>query len=232
METEIITHGALVISEASNELLLSLMANRYIDQALAEQAFTEFYNRHRGYLFRTACKMANGLFDDDEKFDLVQETFIRAYEKAHTFKGAALDDTTQEQRWARAWLGKIANNLLIDKMRKKKGILLLSYDDERVRSEAELKRAVAGLPRSSDQRLVQEALERLTEKEQRILRLAALNYLPGDKELRIPDSDLDELATTYNVSKASIRQTKKRAKEKVRNYLEAHLQQKGIDIEI
>src|SRR5215510_4854609 len=231
METEIITHGALVISEASNELLLSLMAERNNDQALAEQAFTEFYNRHQDYVFRTACKAANGLFDDDEKLDLVQETFIRAYEKSHTFKGGALDDATQERRWARAWLGKIATNLLIDKMRKKKGVLLLSYDDESVKREAELKRAVASLPRSSEQRLVQEALERLTEKEQRILRLAALNYSPSDKELRIPDSDLDELATTYNVSKASIRQTKKRAKEKVKNYLEVRFQQKGIEIE-
>jgi len=219
-----ITHGALVISEASDELLLSLMANRNTDQALAEQAFTEFYNRHQGYVFRIACKLANGLFDDDEKLDLVQETFIRSYEKAHTFKGRALNDATQERRWARAWLGKIANNLLIDKMRKKKGVLLLSYDDESVKREAELKRAVASLPRSLEQRIVQDALEQLTEKEQRILRLAALNYSPGAKELRIPDTDLDELATTYNVSKDSIRQTKKRAKEKVKNYLEARLQ--------
>jgi len=231
METETITHGALVISEASNELLLRLMAGRNNDQALAEQAFTEFYNRHQGYVFHVACKAANGLLDDDEKFDLVQETFIRAYEKAHTFKGGALDDATQERRWARAWLGKIANNLLIDKMRKKKGVLLLNYDDESVKREAELKRAVASLPKSSEQLLVQEALERLTEREQRILRLAALNYSPGDKELRISDSDLDELATTYNVSKASIRQTKKRAKEKVKNYLEVRFQQKGIEIE-
>ncbi len=232
METEIITRGALVISEASDELLLNLMANRNTDQASAKQAFTEFYNRHKRYVFLTACKATNRLIDDDERFDLVQETFIRAFEKAHTFKGAALDDATQERRWARAWLGKIANNLLIDKMRKKKGILLLSYDDERVKPEAEWKRAVTGLRGSSGHRLVQEALEQLTEKEQRILRLAALNYSPGDKELRIPDSDLDELATTYNVSKASIRQTKKRAKEKVRNYLEDRLQQKGIDVEI
>ena len=231
METEIITSGAVVISEASNQLLLSLMAESNNDRPLAEQAFTEFYNRHQGYVLRIACKAANGLLDDDEKLDLVQETFIKAYEKAHTFKGGALNDATQERRWARAWLGKIAKNLLIDKMRKKKGVLLLNYDDESVKREAELKRAVASLPRSSEQRLVQEALERLTEKEQRILRLAAMNYSPGDKELRIPDSDLDELATTYNVSKASIRQTKKRAKEKVKNYLEVRFQQKGIEIE-
>lgn len=73
-------------------------------------------------------------------------------------------------------------------------------------------------------------LERLiyrVAKEQRILRLAALNYSPGDKELRIPDSDLDELSQTYGVSKDSIRQTKKRAKEKVRKYLESRIQQEG-----
>jgi hypothetical protein len=86
MKTEIITRGAVVISEASNELLLSLMAERNNDRPLAEQAFTEFYNRHQGYVLRIACKAANGLLDDDEKLDLVQETFIKAHEKAHTFK--------------------------------------------------------------------------------------------------------------------------------------------------
>src|SRR5262245_45220684 len=129
METEIITHGALNISEASDELLLNLIANRNTDQASADQAFTEFYNRHKRYVFLAAGKAVNRFFDNDEKSDIVQETFIRAYEKAHTFKGAASDDATQERRGARAWLGKIANNLLIDKMRKKKGVLLLNYDD-------------------------------------------------------------------------------------------------------
>jgi RNA polymerase sigma factor (sigma-70 family) len=224
METEKITREALVIGEASDELLLNLIANGDTDQALADEAFTEFYNRHKRYVFLTAGKMANGLFDNDEKSDLAQETFIKAFEKANTFKGSGSDDSTQERRWTRAWLGKIANNLMIDKIRKKKGILLLSYDDDMVKAESELNRAVGSPPRSSEERLVQEALGQLTEKEQRILWLAALNYSPGDKELRIPDSDLDELATTYNVSKASIRQTKKRAKDKVRNYLEARLQ--------
>jgi RNA polymerase sigma factor (sigma-70 family) len=200
------------------------MANKNTDRAMAKEAFTEFYNRHWVYVLRTARRAANRLFDDDEKSDLAQETFIRAYEKAHTFKGSGSDDATQERRWARAWLGKIANNLLMDKIRKKKDILMLSYDDELVKREAELNRAIAKLPKSAEQRLVREALEQLTEKEQRILRLAALNYSPGAKELRIPDSDLDELATIYKVSKASIRQTKNRAKEKVRSYLEARLQ--------
>jgi RNA polymerase sigma factor (sigma-70 family) len=224
METEKITRGALIIGEASDELLLNLIANRDTDRALVNEAFTEFYNRHKRYVFLTAGKMANGLFDNDEKSDLAQETFIKAFEKAHTFKGNGSDDPTQERRWTRAWLGKIANNLIIDKIRKKKGIQLLSYDDEMLKPEAELKRAGANLPMSSERRLVQEAMGQLTEKEQQILWLAALNCSPGDKELRIPDSDLDELATTYNVSKASIRQTKKRAKDKVKNYLEAHLQ--------
>ncbi|HKQ79612.1 MAG TPA: sigma-70 family RNA polymerase sigma factor [Blastocatellia bacterium] len=232
METDLITREAPVISETSNERLLSLMAKRNDDLALADQAFTEFYNRHRDYVFRVACKAAIGLLDDDEKSDLAQETFIRAYEKSHTFKGKIFDDATQERKWARAWLGKIANNLLIDKLRKKKGALLLSYDDEKVRREAEWKRVDASLPKSSGHGFVQEALELLAEKERQILRLAALNYSPGDKELRIPESDLDELAKTYNVSKDSIRQTKKRAKEKVRKYLEARFRQKGGDIEL
>jgi hypothetical protein len=61
METEIVARGALVNSEASDKLLLSLIAHENTDRALAEQAFTEFYNRHKRYVFLTAGKMANGL---------------------------------------------------------------------------------------------------------------------------------------------------------------------------
>lgn len=229
MEIELIIRETQAINEASNAQLLSLMAARESDQVLADQAFTEFYNRHQDCVFRIACKAANGLLDDDEKHDLVQETFIKAYEKAHTFKGLASDDVVQERKWTRAWLGKIANHLLVDRLRKKKGVLLLSYDDEKIKAQAEWVRLTTRLPKSSGHRLVHEALEQLSEKEQRILRLAALNYSPGDKELRIPDSDLDELSQTYGVPKDSIRQTKKRAKEKVRKYLESRIQQEGDD---
>jgi RNA polymerase sigma factor (sigma-70 family) len=232
METELVTRETQAINEASNERLLSLIAARESDQALADQAFTEFYNRHRDCVFHIACKATNGLLDDDEKHDLVQETFIKAYEKAHTFKGLACGDVVQERKWTRAWLGRIANNLLVDRLRKKKDVLLLSYDDERVKVQAEWVRLTARLPKSSDHHLVHEALEQLNEKEQRILRLAALNYSPGDNELRIPEADLAELSQTYNVSKDSIRQTKKRAKEKVRKYLESRFQQEGGDTQL
>ncbi len=232
METELLTREAQAINDASNARLLSLMAARNNDSSLADQAFTEFYGRHKDYVLRVTYKAANGLMDDGEKSDLVQETFIKAYEKAHTFRGMALDDVIQERKLARAWLGKIARNILIDWLRKKKGALLLSYDDEKIKYEAERQRTIGGFPKSSEHYLVQEALEQLTEKERQILRLAALKYTPGDRELRIPASDLGELAKTYNVSKDSIRQTKKRAKEKVRMYLESRFQQERGDTQL
>jgi RNA polymerase sigma factor (sigma-70 family) len=217
MNTEPITCETNEMAKASNEFLLGLMAGK--TEGLAEQAFAEFYQRHRSYIYHVACKVADGILDDGEKLDLVQDTFIRAFERASTFHGHDLVDEVQERRWARAWLGKIANNIMIDKLRKKRGVLLLNYDDDNVRWEVEQIKLLAPIPKSPKLRLLQEALEQLTPKEQMILRLAALNFIPGDEQLRIPRADLNDLARTYNVSKGTIRQIKRRAIEKIRKYV-------------
>jgi RNA polymerase sigma factor (sigma-70 family) len=229
METDPITCDASRITEASNEQLLRLMASK--SRVTSEQAFVEFYQRHRDYIYCVACKVANGILDDGEKLDLVQDTFIRAFERASTFKGRNLVDKVEERRWARAWLGKIANNIMMDWLRKKRGVLLLDYDDDCIRWEVEQNKMLAGLPKSPRLGLLQEALERLSEKEQTILRLAALNYVPGDEQLRIPRDELEEIARTYNVSKVTIRQIKRRAIEKIKQYVESRAQDAREDYE-
>ncbi len=60
--------------------------------------------------------------DPDEAMDIVQETFLRVFRKIETFKGDAAFTT---------WLYRIARNLCIDKLRRKKRAPMGEFDDQR-----------------------------------------------------------------------------------------------------
>ena len=70
-----------------------------------EPAFNALVDRHRREL-HVHCYRMLGSFDDAE--DLVQETFLRAWDKRDTFAGTAL----------RAWLYRIATNACLDALRR------------------------------------------------------------------------------------------------------------------
>jgi RNA polymerase sigma-70 factor (ECF subfamily) len=60
--------------------------------------------------------------DSDEAMDIVQETFLRVFRKVETFKGDSAFTT---------WLYRIARNLCIDKIRRKKRAPMGEFDDQR-----------------------------------------------------------------------------------------------------
>jgi RNA polymerase sigma-70 factor (ECF subfamily) len=62
------------------------------------------------------------LRDPDEAMDIVQDTFLRVFRKIETFKGDSAFTT---------WLYRIARNLCIDKLRRKKRAPMGEFDDQR-----------------------------------------------------------------------------------------------------
>lgn len=88
--------------------LLKIAKNRYQSPA-GDRAFTELIDRHQQSMMgQIMAAVAN----HDLAIDILQECFLRAYRalpKCH-------DDTR-----IRAWLGRIAHNLCIDEIRKRKG---------------------------------------------------------------------------------------------------------------
>ena len=60
--------------------------------------------------------------DPDEAMDIVPETFLRIFRKIETFKGDAACTT---------WVYRIARNLCIDKLRRKKRAPMGEFDDQR-----------------------------------------------------------------------------------------------------
>ncbi len=100
-----------------------------IRRALAgnQQAFTELVSQHQKGVF----KLAYGFFQDrDDAMEIVQETFIRVYQKLESFDG------TSGKTSFKNWVFRIANNLCVDyyrKFKKKKADdkELYQYDTER-----------------------------------------------------------------------------------------------------
>ena len=85
-----------------------------------EQAFNEIVRRYQERIFDLVFRL---LQDFDEAHDIAQETFIRAYDKLRGFRGESAPYT---------WFYRIALNLSINYLRKKKLRSFLSFDDSEV----------------------------------------------------------------------------------------------------
>jgi RNA polymerase sigma-70 factor (ECF subfamily) len=83
----------------------------------SKTAFTELVRRYGEGLFGYLIRMSG---NRDQAEDLVQETFKRVHEKAHTFRGTQLKN----------WLFTIATRVAIDSLRKRKRIRLVSLNQQ------------------------------------------------------------------------------------------------------
>ena len=83
----------------------------------SKTAFTELVCRYGEGLFGYLIRMSG---NRDQAEDLVQETFKRVHEKAHTFRGTQLKN----------WLFTIATRVAIDSLRKRKRIRLVSLNQQ------------------------------------------------------------------------------------------------------
>lgn len=206
--------------DVSDAELLERVARRESDGPAARHAEAEFYTRHARYLYAVlVLRVRRPLaLSGREVEDLVQETFFRAFARAHTFSaGDALDAESQRRR-SRAWLGRIAQRLLADWLADVREIAASPYLD--TLPEPEL-----GPPssRSPKRRLMGEALDTLNERERDVLRVAALYFRPGEEHQRLPNDASLELARRWSTTNENIRAIRSRATKKIRQYLEARL---------
>jgi RNA polymerase sigma factor (sigma-70 family) len=192
--------------------LLALIADRKSDPNARSRAQAAFYSRHVRYLYgvlqRDAYKLLRVAGVGPE--DLVQETFHRAFERARTFNAGDVTDTEQLRRRTRAWLGRIAVNLLADYLRNVREVSATPYL-ERLSCE-EIEREA---PPSHELSSICEALDRLSEREQDVLRVTALYQRAGDHQ-RLPNAVSAELATRWGTTNENIRAIRSRALKKLK----------------
>lgn len=205
-------------TELDDETLLARIA---ADRAGASTEIELFYSRHVRYLFAVLHKQCSRLgFDAEQIEDLVQDTFQRAFDYAHTFRASEHIAPEQARRWTRAWLGKIARNLLLDALRAPRETLL---GPELEQLFVDPFAPPSSRPHNPRLRALQSALEQLSDREQDVLRVSALYYRATEHQ-RLPNEVLQELAQRWETSGENIRAIRSRALKKVQNMTLALLQ--------
>jgi RNA polymerase sigma factor (sigma-70 family) len=209
------------LAEATDDHLLSYMKARDEDPSAAKEAWAEFYRRHAEYLYRVCRRAYGGTLGEAGVRDLVQDAFIRAYEKAATFDSDGLADADKLRLRARAWLGKIALNLLRTMLRGQAGASVQNLEEEAWENVPE--QTPAASSDSAESRLVRDALGQLSEKEQHVLRVTFQWYQLDKPHQRLPNEVVAELARTLGTTPANIRQLRSRALKKIQQYVQANL---------
>jgi len=207
--------------------LLRRVANRAGSAAEARAAEGVFYQRHVRFLYgvlvrkKTELLSAAGLSAED----LVQETFMRTFERAHTFTEGPADHSPEHTTArTRAWLGSVATHLLADHMNRLREVSATPYL-ERLSVDA-VDEADPG--ESKTIALVSEGLDRLTERERDILRVTALYKRAGEEHGRLPNAVAQDLSKRWATTNDNIRAIRARAMKKLEEFLSAQgVQAKG-----
>jgi len=198
--------------------LLMLVAQRHDS---SEMAFRTFYKRHVGYLLYICNRKYGDILTDTGVEDLVQETFTRVYEKAHTFcadKALNHDDSLKRTH---GWLQRIAANLFHDYRRRNTNVPTEPLMDTHViLTESNSQNSED----SEKMKLIKDALNRLTEREQDILRTA---YQWREPNRHLPSHVIEELTQRYNTTPENIRKILSRTIKKVKDFIEENSSNKN-----
>jgi RNA polymerase sigma factor (sigma-70 family) len=214
------SHGgsaAADFSEPRDDELLARIARGADDPSGAHRAQAALYARHVRYLYGVLRRHQDKLLDAAgvSAEDLVQETFHRAFERAHTFVAGEIIDPDHLRRRVRAWLGRIAQNLLADHLRRFREVSASPYLERLSCDEIELPSAP-----SPELEGVIDGLRELSEREQDVLRVTALYLRAGDHQ-RLPNAVSAELAARWGTSSENIRAIRSRAMKKLRSFIVA-----------
>ena len=199
----------------NDEDLLIYMSMRADDPAVARAAWAEFFRRHAKYLYRRCRRFTKNVLDEAGTNDLVQETLIRAYDRAGTFNGAGIKDTQRLERRTRAWLGRIALNIFRDILRDREGRREVPLDENDPAPEPEPRQTSLT---SARRQLIDEAIDSLSEREQIVLRTVFQYFEPGKN---LPRPVIEDLANSLKTTSDNLRQIKSRALRKINQYIKS-----------
>jgi RNA polymerase sigma factor (sigma-70 family) len=205
----------------SDEDLIFYMSLRSEDPTAAEDAWVEFFFRHRAYVVGI-CHRFQATLGDLGVEDLAQDTFVRVFQKAHTFKPLGCGDATRERVRVRGWMGQIANNLFFSSLRGQPRISFVDNPRASV-SETEIHEGACPEVVESDRLLLlREGLGTLTEREREILLASYAWYELGVGCQRMPSEELKVLVDRFQTTAVNIRQIRARALDKLKMYLADH----------
>src|SRR5579863_7934853 len=113
------------------------------------KAFGELLHRYEGKIFRLALHITQNREDAE---DVLQETFLKAYEHLDQFQGQSRFYT---------WIVRIAVNQALMKLRKRKSDRSVSLDDTIDTGEDTVAREIAAWDENPEQRYTREEMNRI-----------------------------------------------------------------------
>jgi RNA polymerase sigma factor (sigma-70 family) len=211
------------LSQETDADLLVFMSMREseAEEAVARDAWAEFHRRHVEYVHHVCTRFRKILGGDAGVCDLVQDTLQRVYEKADQFDPEGVAEPAALRLRVRAWMGRIAHNLLCSKLRADNRLPTQFLDQDQwqdVRQASQSGDNAADVPTSKT--LYQRALETLTEREREVLRLYGLYFRLGKVNQKLPDGVAETAATRLGTTPENLRQLKKRSLEKIAAFIQ------------
>lgn len=162
-----------------------------------QRAQMEIYNKYYKAMYNTALRIVN---DQAEAEDVMQEAFIKAFSKLHTFEGKSTFG---------AWLKKIVVNLSINSFNKKSKFEQVSYNDQ-FKNELTEDEGI-DLEENKFNSQVQQVLKAMKELKENYRIMLSLHLIEG--------YDYDEICDILEITPANCRTTISRAKESLRTKL-------------
>jgi RNA polymerase sigma-70 factor (ECF subfamily) len=178
-------------------------------------AFTELVNRYESNIFRLARHITQNPEDAE---DVLQETFLKAYEHLEDFQGNSKFYT---------WLVRIAVNQSLMKLRKRKSDASVSLDDPFDTGEETLTREIAVWDPNPELTYSREEIRAILEK--------AVESLPPTFRAVFALRDIEELSTeetaaALNLSVPAVKSRLLRARLRLREKLTRYFKRKGEDL--
>jgi RNA polymerase sigma-70 factor (ECF subfamily) len=187
-----------------------------VEQARAgsAEAFTALIHRYEGKIFRLAMNITGNREDAE---DVLQETFLSAYEHLDRFRGDSKFYT---------WIVRIGVNESLMKLRKRKQTAAVSIDQEIDTGEETLVREIAAWGENPEQRYSREELRAILDK--------VVQSLPSPFRSVFVLRDIEELSTeetaeALGLSVPAVKSRLLRARLQLREKLTRFFKLKGDD---
>jgi len=195
------------MQEAKTKINLSKLSDEEII-SLVKEGKSQYYEvtmrRYNQRLYRVAKGM--NIIDADCD-DIIQQSFINAYQKLSQFKGESKFST---------WLTRILiNECLMHKRRKK-----LVINEDILENPEVMEKAFNQTNNSPEKDMIQEEMKKILEE--------AIEYLPEDFRTvymmrEVEEMSVKETAECLNISESNVKIRLFRAKAVLKNYLERYL---------
>jgi len=206
------------LANQSDADLLGLMASAEQRPACARAAWGVFYGRHAEYLYRVSLRAYADLVGGEAGVvDLVAEAFRTAFENARKFDPGGITDPRRLGLRTRAWLGWIVRRMVQDFLRGRARLPAWNLEPGYWQQVPEPSRGDS--TPSASEAAAREAIERLSEREQLVLRTTFQWYRPEKTHQRLPNDVAGDLARTLGTTPENLRQIRRRAMKKVAEHV-------------